>query len=94
MSDVAAAFDAMNAEIIRPCLRAEARRAALCAKFPDEFEHGYRTGYLGENQPPCDAAGYMIGHHTWPLERKNSWFTGWNLGNVESARPVREAGDG
>jgi hypothetical protein len=61
MSDVAAAFDAMNAELrARP--RAEAVRAALCARFPSEFEHGYRTGYLGENQPPCDAAGYMIGH--------------------------------
>jgi hypothetical protein len=64
--------------------RAEAVRAALCAKFPSEFEHGYRTGYLGENQPPCDAAGYMIGHHTWPLDRKNAWYAGWNLGNIES----------
>ena len=41
MSDAAAAFDAMNAELpARP--RAEAVRAALCAKFPNEFEHGYR----------------------------------------------------
>jgi hypothetical protein len=88
MSDVAAAFDAMNAELrARP--RSEAVRAALCAKFPREFEHGYRTGYLGENQPPCDAAGYMIGHHTWPLDRKNAWFAGFNLGYAE-----REAGDG
>jgi hypothetical protein len=67
----------------------EEERAALCAKFPDEFEHGYRTGYLGENQPPCDSAGYMIGHHTWPLGRKNAWFAGFNLGHTE-----REAGDG
>ena len=67
----------------------EEERAALCAKFPDEFEHGYRTGYLGENQPPCNSAGYMIGHHTWPLGRKNAWFAGFNLGHTE-----REAGDG
>jgi hypothetical protein len=72
----------MNAGLrARP--RAEAVRAALCAKFPQEFEHGYRTGYLGENQPPCDAAGYMIGHHTWPLDRKNAWFAGFNLGYGE-----------
>jgi hypothetical protein len=82
MNDVAAAFDAMNAEL-RSWPRAEAVRAALCAKFPNEFEHGYRTGYLGENQPPCDAAGYMIGHHTWPLDRKNAWFAGFNLGHFE-----------
>ena len=69
--------------------RTQRYRAELRAKFPAEFEHGYRTGYLGENQPPCDAAGYMIGHHTWPLVRKNAWFAGFNLGYVE-----REAGDG
>jgi hypothetical protein len=63
--------------------RPEAVRAELCAKFPSEFEHGYRTGYLGEFQKPCDAAGYMIGHHTWPLDRKNAWFAGFNLGYVE-----------
>jgi hypothetical protein len=88
MSDVEAAFDAMNAEL-RPWPRAEAVRAELCRRFPGEFEHGYRTGYLGENQPPCDVAGYMIGYHAWPLVRKNAWFAGFNLGHIE-----REAGDG
>jgi hypothetical protein len=33
---------------------------------------------------PCDAAGYPIGFHTWELVRKNSWYAGWNLGNVEA----------
>jgi hypothetical protein len=47
--------------------------------------HKY-SGYTGENQPPCDAAGYMIGHHTWPIERKNAWFAGWNLGNCEAPK--------
>jgi hypothetical protein len=58
-------------------------RAELCRRFPQAFEHGYRTGYLGEFQHSCDAAGYMIGHHTWPIERRNAWFAGWNLGNVQ-----------
>ena len=62
---------------------AEGIRAALFAKFPREFEHGYRSGYLGEHQHPCDSAGYMIGHHTWPSERKNAWFAGFNLGHAE-----------
>jgi hypothetical protein len=64
-------------------MTSEQIRAGLCRQFPQEFEHGYRTGYLGEPQQPCDAAGYMIGHHTWPLERKNAWFVGWNHGNVQ-----------
>jgi hypothetical protein len=73
----------------RAAMTSEQIRAELCRQFPQEFEHGYRTGYLGENQPPCDAAGYMIGHHTWPLDRKNTWFAGFNLGHFE-----REVGDG
>jgi hypothetical protein len=72
-----------------PSKKTEADRDALRAKFPDEFEHGYRTGYLGENQPPCDAAGYPIGFHTWPLDRKNTWYAGFNLGYTE-----REPSDG
>jgi hypothetical protein len=63
--------------------RAATIRAELCIQSPQEFEHGYRTGYLGEPQHPCDAAGYMIGHHTWPLERKSAWFAGFNLGYTE-----------
>jgi AAA domain len=68
-------FESLNA-CVQTSSRAEQIRAELCRRFPNEFEHGYRTGYLGENQPPCDAAGYMIGHHTWPLVRKNAWFAG------------------
>jgi hypothetical protein len=60
----------MNAEL-RSWPRAEAIRAALCAKFPQEFEHGYRTGYLGQPRPPCV---YPEDFHTWPLVRKNSWY--------------------
>jgi hypothetical protein len=79
----AAAFDAMNAEL-RPVSRAETIRAELCRRFPQEFEHGYRSGFTGALQTPCDAAGYPIGFHTWPLDRKNTWYAGWNLGNVEA----------
>jgi hypothetical protein len=64
-------------------------RDELLAKYPAEFRHGYLSCYTGEYQPPCDAAGYMIGHHTWLLVRKNAWFSGFNLGHIE-----REAGDG
>jgi hypothetical protein len=58
-------------------------RAELREQFHQEFEHGYRTGYLGEFQQPCDAAGYPVGFHAWALARKNAWYSAWNLGNVQ-----------
>jgi len=64
-------------------------RENLFSKYPEEFEHGYLSGFTGEHQKPRDAAGYMIGHHTWPAERKNAWFAGFNLGHAE-----REFADG
>ena len=64
-------------------MSAEQIRAELCAKFPAEFEAGYCFGVTAEPQQPCDAASYPIGFHTWELARKNSWYAGWNLGNVQ-----------
>ena len=89
-SDVAAPFERHERAEPRSWPRAEAVRAALCAKFPQEFEHGYRTGYLGEPQKPCDAAGYMTGHHTWPLERKNAWFAGFLISATQSGGPAMD----
>jgi len=63
--------------------RPEAVRAELCARFPAEFEAGYCFGTTGAAQHPCDAAGYPIGFHEWEIARKNSWYAGWNLGNVQ-----------
>jgi hypothetical protein len=61
-------------------------RDQLLAKYPQEFRHGYLSGFSGDPQQPCDAAGYLIGLHTWPTERKNAWFAGWNLGNCEASK--------
>lgn len=67
-------------------MSAEIERAQLCERWPAEFEDGYRSGFTGEHQKPCDDAGYMVGHHSWAIERKNAWFAGWNLGNAERER--------
>jgi hypothetical protein len=61
----------------------ETIRAQLRAKFPAEFEHGYRYGGTGGVQPECDAAGYPIGFVGWPLDRRNAWWAGFNLGHVK-----------
>jgi hypothetical protein len=67
--------------------RAEIVRADLRAKFPDEFEHGYRYGAIGGIQPPCDACGFPIGLHIWPLDRRNAWWSGFNAGHTEREAP-------
>jgi hypothetical protein len=63
--------------------QAEQIRAALRAKFPDEFELGYRYGLTCAVQPGCDAAGYPLGFREWPLDRCNAWWAGFNLGYTQ-----------
>jgi len=58
-------------------------------RYPDEFKHGFLSGLTGKPQQPCDAAGYPVGFHTWPLERRNAWYAARNAGNVERASHAR-----
>lgn len=59
-------------------------RDELLKRYPAEFEHGYLSGFTGELQSPCDQAGCPSGFHSWPLQRRNAWYAGWNLGNSET----------
>jgi hypothetical protein len=68
-------------------MSAEQTRAGLCAKFPKEFERGYRYGVTGGVQPECDAAGYPYGFREWSLDRRNAWWAGFNIGHVKRERP-------
>ncbi len=66
---------------------ARASRTAQQVKWfanhcPEEFRRGYRFGFRGEADPPCDAAGYPHGFHTGPLAQRNAWWAGWNCGRV------------
>ena len=67
-------------------LQALAARANYREKFPQEFEHGFLSGFTLEFQQPCDPAGYPFGFHGWPLDRRNAWFCAWNAGNVEGGK--------
>ena len=60
-------------------------------QWPEEFRHGYRFGFRGKADPPCDQAGYPSGFHMWLLDRRNAWFAGWNRGR---AAVDNAAGDG
>jgi hypothetical protein len=66
----------------------------LAGLWPEEFRHGYRFGFRGEADPPCDTAGYPLGLHAWPLDRRNAWWCGFNRGRVAIGKVAVEDDDG
>jgi hypothetical protein len=69
----------------------EVRR--LADRWPEEFRLGYRFGFRGKADPPCDQAGYPAGFHGWPLDRRNAWFAGWNSGFGALNRITADVGE-
>lgn len=53
--------------------------------YPDEFRDGARRAFNG-------VSGYPRRFAVWPLERRNAWFAGFNVGYCDRKRA--EAGDG
>ena len=66
----------------------------LAARWPDEYRLGYRFGFRGKADSPCDAVGYPKGFHRWSLERRNAWWCGWNQGRVSVAKAAESNSDG
>jgi hypothetical protein len=64
----------------------------LADQWPEEFRLGYRFGSRGKADPPSDAAGYPLGFHTWPLDRRNAWFCGFDRGFVAIDKVTVNAG--
>ena len=61
---------------------ADRERAAIRARWPDEFRDGARCGLSQKYEGPREAGGYPKGFHTRPLDRRNSWFAGYNYGRM------------
>jgi hypothetical protein len=72
---------------------ADAERARLKRAWPDAFRDGERCGFLQEYPGPREKGGYPRGFHQWPIEKRNSWFCGFNLGFVERQRALTERAD-
>ena len=66
--------------------RKEREIERLANLWPNEYRLGYRFGFRGKADQPCDRAGYPEGFHGWPLERRNTWWCGWNKGRCDRAR--------
>jgi hypothetical protein len=84
---------------VNPAEEKAARLAAVAKeverfadRWPEEFRLGYRFGFRGKADPPCDEASYPAGFHGWPLERRNAWFCGFNSGRVAVSKAAAPAG--
>jgi len=65
---------------------ADAERARLKRAWPDEFADGARCALLREFPGDREKGGYPRGFHRWPLDRRNAWFSGYNLGYHQRGR--------
>ena len=54
--------------------------------FPREFADGESMGAGWEPGGEREEGGYPLGFHGWPLERRNAWFAGFNLGRGRRKR--------
>jgi hypothetical protein len=55
------------------------------AAYPDDFDDGFAHGFFGRAQSDRDPSGgnYPLGFHAWSTNRKDAWFSGFNLGYVK-----------
>jgi hypothetical protein len=70
--------------------RTEVERARFKRLWPDEFRDGERCAFLRKFKGKRESGGFPLGFHTWPLERKNSWYCGYNIGLIERQRALVE----
>lgn len=66
--------------------------AKIKSAWPDEFADGARCGARTKREGPHEPGGYPIGFHRWPLERRNAWYCGFNIGDTARRQrsPKRE----
>jgi hypothetical protein len=68
----------------------EVIREYLAQKFPPEYGDGFSVGLGEKSEGPREPGDYPKGLHKWPLERRNAWFAGVNIG----PRAPRQASSG
>ena len=66
-----------------PDIAADAERARLKQAWLEAFADGERCGFHRRFAGERERGGYPRGFHSWPLERRNSWYCGFNIGLIE-----------
>jgi hypothetical protein len=65
-------------------IRAGEERERIKLAYPDEFADGAKRAFIGVKRYPRGFAG-------WPLDQRNAWFAGFNVGYCDRRR--LEGGD-
>jgi hypothetical protein len=67
--------------------QAEAERQALRTLYPALFDDGERMGFRGKlDSGPREKGDYPLGFQELPLDARNAWFAGWNIGRAARDR--------
>jgi hypothetical protein len=64
---------------------AEAERERLERAWPEAFRDSVRAAF-GVLPPEREPGGYPKGFHSWPLEKRNAYFAGFNFGFIDRRR--------
>jgi hypothetical protein len=64
--------------------------ARLRQRWPDEFRDGARCAFLLRFDGDRETGGYPRGFHRRPLERRDAWFGGFNVGFHDRLRLAQE----
>ena len=62
----------------------------LREQWPSEYRDGARCAFLLRFDGDREQGGYPRGFHKWPLERRNAWFAGFNVGFHDRLHLARE----
>jgi hypothetical protein len=69
-------------------------RTLLRKAWPQAFRDGVRSGLgLIEQSEQREPGNYPKGFHGWPLEKRNAWFAGYNVGRVKRLKLEEEGGE-
>ena len=52
----------------------------------DARNEGERAGRGDATADRREPGGYPLGFHQWPLDRRNAWFAGFNVGHIQRGR--------
>ncbi len=66
--------------------QANVEREAIRARWPDEFRDGARCGLSQKYDGPREPGGFPLRFHSWKLDRRNSWYSGFNYGRNQRLR--------
>jgi hypothetical protein len=69
-------------------------RRRLQRRHPEAYEDGELCGLGKTPEGQRERGGYPKGFHQWPLDKRNAWFAGFNIGYAERKRATAKGPQG